>query len=123
MARLRLSAAAQADILSLLVWSAERFGDVARTRYEALPVTALADLAAEPARPGSIPRPELGSGIRSYHLHHSRTRARGVEGAVRRPRHLVLYRIERDGTVEVGRVLYDAMELEHHALFDLPEDR
>jgi toxin ParE1/3/4 len=122
-ARLRLSAAAQADILSLLVWSAERFGDVVRTRYEALLVAALADLAAEPDRPGSMPRPELGSGIRSYHLRHSRKRVRATEGAVRRPRHLVLYRIERGGTVEVGRVLHDTMELERHALFDLPEDR
>lgn len=123
MARLHLSAAAQADILSLLVWSTERFGDVARKRYEALLVAALADLAAEPDRPGTMPRPELGSGIRSYHLRHSRTRVRGTEAAVRRPRHLVLYRIDLDGTVEVGRVLYDAMELERHVLFDLPEDR
>lgn len=123
MARLRLSAAAQADILGLLVWSDERFGEAARTRYEALLVAALADLAAEPDRPGSLPRPELGNGIRSYHLHHSRTRVPGKRGAVRRPRHLVLYRIERSGTVEVGRVLHDAMELERHALFDHPEDR
>jgi toxin ParE1/3/4 len=122
MARLRLSAAAQTDILSVLIWTTERFGILARTRYEALLAAALVDIAADPSRPGSIPRPELGGGIRSYHLHHSRKRVPRDQGLVGRPRHLVLYRAEVVGIVEVGRVLHDAMELERHVLFDLPED-
>ena len=114
MARLRLSAAARADIVALLAWSAERFGDRARDRYETLLATALADLANDPMRLGSAARPELGDSIRSYHLRHSRARAAGGEGPVGRPRHLVLYRLDGAGIVEVGRVLHDAMELDRH---------
>jgi toxin ParE1/3/4 len=33
---------------------------------------------------------------------------------VRRPRHLIVYRVTADGCVEVVRVLHDAMELERN---------
>ncbi len=36
MARFRLTDAAQADIVSILAWSHEQFGQEARQRYEAL---------------------------------------------------------------------------------------
>jgi toxin ParE1/3/4 len=110
----RLSAAAEADIVELLVYTQERFGDVARQRYEALLVAALRDIAADPHRPGSVARPELGRAVRSYHLRHSRGHARTPDGLVRRPRHLLLYRTVRPDLIGVGRVLYDGMELERH---------
>ena len=122
MARLRLSAAAQDDIVDLLAWTARRFGARARTRYAALLAAALADLAADPARPASATRPELGAGVRSYHLRHSRRRVRGDDAPVGRPRHVVLYRTDPAGTVEVGRILYDAMELERYQPFARSED-
>ena len=75
------------------------------TRYAALLATALADLAADPARPTSAARPELGAGVRSYHLRHSRRRVRTDDSPVGRPRHVVLYRTDPAGTVEVGRIL------------------
>jgi toxin ParE1/3/4 len=110
----RLSAAAEADIIDVLVYTQERFGDVARQRYEALLVAALRDIAADPQRPGSVARPELGFTVRSYHLRHSRGRARTPDGLVRRPRHLLLYRTVRPEMIGVGRVLYDGMEIERH---------
>ena len=115
MARLRLSALAQADIVSVLSWTAERFGDQAQARYERLLAKALRDLSVEPLRLGSSARPELGNGVRSYHLRHSRRHSK-----VARPRHLILYRIAAGSIVEVGRVLHDAMELERRVAFDFP---
>jgi toxin ParE1/3/4 len=117
MARLRLSALAQADIAHVLSWTEQRRGDRARERYEQLLSSALRDLAVDPLRLGTVPRPELGEGVRSYHLRSARKQA-----GVARPRHLILYRISGASTVEVGRVLHDAMELERHATFDLPRE-
>ena len=64
----------------------------------------------QPDRIGSVERPELGHGVRSWHLHLSRERARTETGIVRRPRPFLIYRAEH-GQVVVGRVLHDAMEL------------
>jgi toxin ParE1/3/4 len=111
MLRYRLSAAAQADVVDILAWTQEQFGEAARLRYQALIVAALRDIAAQPDRPGSLDRPELGIGVRSWHLRSSRDRAGA--GLVRRPRHFVIYRMQR-GVVVIGRVLHDAMELTRH---------
>lgn len=110
----RLARSAQADIVDLLAWTQETFGEVARLRYERLLVTAFRDVAAEPERISSIARPELGEGVRSYHLRHSREWARTGYGIVIRPRHLVLYRVARADLIGIGRVLHDAMEIERH---------
>jgi toxin ParE1/3/4 len=112
--RYRLSAAALADIVDILARTEERYGEAARIRYEALIVAAIRDLAENPERPGASIRPELGVGARSWHFRLSRDRARGQSGPVRRPRHLIVFRIGDGGIVEIGRVLHDAMELERH---------
>ena len=117
MARLRLSALAQSDIVQLLAWTEQRHGERARERYEQLLSSALRDLAAAPLRLGTTARPELGEGVRSYHLRSARKQA-----GVARPRHLILYRTRGTSIVEVGRVLHDAMDLERHATFDHPRD-
>ena len=113
MTQYRLSASAQSDILDILAWSHDQFGDEARIRYEALIVAALRDVAAQPDRPGSIQRPELGAAVRSWHLRLSREHARATTGIVRHPRHFLIYRFE-PGLVVVGRILHDAMELSRH---------
>jgi len=113
MGRYRLSTTAQADLIDLLAWTQRQFGDAARKRYEALLVTALRDISSQPDRSDSVERPELGDGVRSWHLHLSRERARTETGIVRRPRHFLIYRVEHDQVV-VGRVLHDAMELARH---------
>jgi len=118
----RLSAAARTDIIDILAWTHERFGEQARQRYEHLLVTALRDIAAEPERIGSISRPELGQNVRSYHLRHSRDRAQHESSFVRRPRHFLLYRFTPPDLIGVGRVLHDAMEIERHLPADYDDE-
>lgn len=50
MVRYRLSDAAQGDVLSILAWTHEQFGEAARLRYESLIVAALRDVAGQPDR-------------------------------------------------------------------------
>jgi toxin ParE1/3/4 len=118
MSKYRLSRSAQRDIATLLARTKERFGEIGRRRYRTLLTTALRDIAADAGRRGSAARPELGDGVRSYHVRRSRDRARTADGVVARPRHLVLYRLIRPGLVGIGRILHDAMEIERH----LPDD-
>ncbi len=113
MLRYRLSAAAQGDVLAILAWTHEQFGEAARLRDESLIVAALRDVSSQPERPGSLARPELGAGVRSWHLRLSRDHLKTGVGGVRRPRHFLVYRVE-PGLVVVGRVLHDAMELARH---------
>ncbi len=111
MTRYRLTHAAQTDILSILAWSHDQFGEEARQRYEALISAAIRDAAARNDELGRTPRPELGDGVFSWHLAQSRRRSRG--GKVRRPRHFLTCRLDGDVLV-VGRVLHDAMDLRRH---------
>ena len=113
MLRYRLSDAAQADVINILAWTHEQFGQAARLRYESLIVAALRDVATQPDRPGSIARPELGAGVRSWHLRLSRDHAGTGAEVVHRPRHFLVYRFE-PALLVVGRVLHDAMELARH---------
>ena len=110
-ARYRLTHTAQADILSILAWSHDQFGEEARKRYEALITTAIRDAARAGHDASLRDRPELGDGVFIWHLAQSRSRSPG--GNVYRPRHLLICR--RDGDIlVVGRVLHDAMELRRH---------
>lgn len=111
MAEYRLTQTARADILSILAWSHEQFGEEARKRYEALIATAIRDAASRSDEGGPTLRPELGEGVRTWHLSRSRARAPGGRG--HRPRHFLICR--RDGeTLVIGRVLHDAMDLRRH---------
>lgn len=113
MLRYRLSGAAQADVIDILSWTHEHFGEAARLRYESLIVAALRDVATQPDRPGSLARPELGAGVRSWHLRLSRDHVAAEDSVVRRPRHFLIYRRE-SALLVVARVLHDTMELERH---------
>jgi toxin ParE1/3/4 len=117
MARLFVSPPAERDIESILAWTHEAFGAAGRLRYEALLVRAILDVADDPERAGSRSRPEIAAAARTYHLYHSRNRVPAATGRVRRPRHLLLYRTNDDGRIEIGRVLHDSMDLARH----LPE--
>jgi toxin ParE1/3/4 len=114
MAVYRLTEAAEADIVDILARSEAQFGSAARLRYERLIVTAMIDVATDPARPGSLVRPELGPDVRSWHLRGSRDRAMGSNGIVQRPRHFLIYRPLDGAMITIGRVLHDTMELERH---------
>lgn len=114
----RLSKPALEDLLQILVYTEEHFGKAARERYEDLILTALMDLAAEPERHGSRAQPELGAGVRVYHLRYSRDRGSPRSGRVRFPRHVILYRQISPAVLGVGRLLHDAMDLERHVRSD-----
>lgn len=113
MAILRLSPPAEQDIENILAYSESEFGETARLRYEALLETALRDLASDPDRAGVRRRGELGPSVRSYHLLLARDRAKTAHGIVRRPRHMVIFRVSGN-VLEIGRILHDAMETEEH---------
>lgn len=118
MARIVLAPLAENDIEAILAHSQRRFGEQARLRYEALLVQAIQDIAEDPERPGSHLRAEIAESARTYHHDFSRDRVDSAASRVRQPRHFLLYRAKADGTLEVGRVLHDSMDLERH----LPQD-
>ena len=80
MPQYELARTARADIVELLAHTEANFGGIARLRYERLVATALQDIADKPDRIGSVARPMFGQGVRSYHLRHSRERARTEHG-------------------------------------------
>jgi toxin ParE1/3/4 len=113
LALVRLSELAEDDIVAILARTEEAFGEAARLRYERLLAICLRDLAIDPLCRGSSARPEIGDGVRAYHLRHGRARLPN-SSRVRRPRHFLLYRVLAPELVGVGRVLHDAMDLPQH---------
>jgi toxin ParE1/3/4 len=112
--KIRLTLPAEQDVAKILDDSASTFGVAARSRYEALLQAAIEDLRTNPRRPTSADRPDLGLGVRSYHLRFARRRAGKGAEKVRSPRHLLVYVIESESEVLILRVLYDAMDLRMH---------
>ena len=103
MPQYRISNAARADIVDILRLSQTQFGDQARQRYQALILAALQTIAGTPYRIGSHDRDEIAPGLRSYHLIYSRQKANPPHGTVKRPRHIVFYRVANDDVIEVVR--------------------
>ncbi len=111
MQRVVVAPAAEEDIVEILTWSHEHFGESARLRYEALLTQAIVDIAENPESAGSMSREELADGARTYHLWHSRQRSAKTVVLVAKPRHLLLFRVNAKGEIEIGRVLHDSMDL------------
>jgi toxin ParE1/3/4 len=100
------------DLAEVIEWTQREFGEDATSRYEALLLQALMDLADDPWRPGSRARTEVDAGeLYSYPLSSSRRRSRGAK--VHRPRHLLLYRI-KPGLVRILRILHDSRDVGRH---------
>ena len=112
MARFRLSLLARADFAQILAISSERWGVEGRRRYAAILVAAMRKVAAEPEGPTTRDPGALMHGIRSFHLQNAR--ARDPDAKVRRPVHVLYYRVPRAGLVEVVRVLHERMEPRRH---------
>jgi toxin ParE1/3/4 len=69
-------------------------------------------VADEPEGPVTKKRPELRSGIRSFHVRYTR---RSAEGAgVRKPVHVLYYRVAQEGVIEIVRVLHERMDPSRH---------
>jgi toxin ParE1/3/4 len=105
----RFSPEALDDINAIWVWSSKRFGVTAAQRYELLIEQAVSDLANSPYRTGSQPFAVLGESLRVYHLQQSRRRVARAKDRVKRPRHVIYYRILDDSMIEIVRILHDQM--------------
>lgn len=119
MARFRLSLLARADLAQILAVSAERWGLEGRRRYAAVLTAAMRKVAAEPDSAVTRDRAELARGVRSFHLRHA-----GIgdtEARVKRPVHVLFYRVVHPDLVEIVRVLHERMEPSGH-LGREPED-
>lgn len=119
MARLRLARPAQIDLATILSVSEERWEAEGRQRYADHLAAALRQVAADPDGPLSRARPELRAGIRSFHIRHVHETA--VPARVRRPVHVLFYRVIDDEVVEIIRVLHERMDPRRH-LDEAPTD-
>jgi toxin ParE1/3/4 len=112
----RLTEAAASDISVILRETTRQFGPLQRRRYAALIPRAIEMAAEQPDRPGSRPRDELATGLRSLHVE---TAARRRGAAV----HVVYYLggLLEDGShgIIVVRVLHERMEPLRHLTRDL----
>ena len=104
--RVRLGDAAERDLVNILEWTAENFGVRQSLLYRDTIVRAIKELTNGPDVPGAKVRDEIMPGVRTLH----------VARHGRRGRHLLLYRIVRGRTMEVGRILHDGMDLQRHLI-------
>lgn len=97
----------QAD--AILLRTARRWGTDGAARYDRLFLAAFAAIAADPAGPGSRPIDGV-EAVWTYHLRLAR-RALAVDQRVREPRHIVIYRLANDGTVEILGLAHDRQHI------------
>lgn len=103
----RLTATAEADFQNIIDWTHDQLGEKQALVYEETVVAALEALSDGPTTIGVKERPEIAKGLFTLHV------ARGN----RRGRHFVLFRVAERGrtrTIEVLRLLHDAMDLHRH---------
>jgi toxin ParE1/3/4 len=99
----RLSNTAEADYDEILRWTAQRFGVLQAASYGDLLTAALVRLERGPTIAGARRRNEIGAGLHTLHVG-------------RRGRHVILFCIgsESARTIDVLRILHDAMDLARH---------
>ncbi len=110
--RTRLTANARRDLVIILTSSRDRFGPKAQHRYRTLLEQAVADLAADPTRPGVRRAPGVKSDIWIYHGRRALPRV-PLENRVSRPRHVLAFKLLGE-TVVILRILHDAMDFPRH---------
>jgi toxin ParE1/3/4 len=93
--RVEITEPAARDFDEIIDWTVRRFGDDAAMRYSDLIAQAFQDLEDDPLRMGSRAIPGPPDGLLSYHLGYRRKRARSSLGYVRKPRHMIVYRVDR----------------------------
>ncbi len=104
--RVQLTDRAEVDLISIKIWTTEKFGASQAAKYLEVITSALEDLMTGPEPIGSMSREEIGPNIRSLHVHR-----RGNKG-----RHLLVFKEARNQTIEILRLLHDSMDLTHHSL-------
>lgn len=102
--RIRLGSEAERDFAQILRYTLEKFGERQAGDYRALLIDALTSLTRGPQVPGSRARDEIRAGLRTLHIGR-----RGRPG-----RHFVMYRTSDAQTIDVLRILHDAMDIARH---------
>ena len=109
----RLSASAETDFQAIVRWTARQFGPRQAAAYAQILSAALISLSeAGPKAGGVRKRSDIAKGL--YTLHAGR--------GGKRARHFMMFRVTRGKgreTIDVLRILHDAMDLARH----LPPDR
>jgi toxin ParE1/3/4 len=102
----RLSAAAERDFANIIDWTIERFGKRQAEIYAEVLIAATQTLHSGPAVTGVKARSEIGKGIFTLHAARGSTKAR----------HFLMFRVslDDDATIDVIRILHDAMDLPRH---------
>jgi len=104
--RVQLTEMAEVDLISIKIWTTEKFGSSQAAKYLKAIGSALEDLMLGPEPIGSKSREEIGKNIRSLHV-----QRKGYRG-----RHLLVFKVTKNKTIEVLRFLHDSMEVTHHSL-------
>ncbi len=100
----RLSQDAETDFAEILIYTHDIFGDSQARTYQGVLADALATLSEGPTVLGSVALDDILPNLRSLHV-----ARRG-----RRGRHFILYRAADGQTIEVLRILHDAMDIARH---------
>lgn len=102
--KVRLAAAAEADVRAIFLWTVEHFGVEQARRYRATIFAAFRDLDDGPEAAGVRDRAEVGRGLKSLH----------VARHGRRGRHLILFTAGAENRIQILRILHDSMDLARH---------
>jgi toxin ParE1/3/4 len=102
MARIIRSPRAKQDIVNVLRYTKEHWGEAQAREYRDLVKEALIAIALDP-RCGKA-RDELRPGIRGHH----------IKQPGRNARHILFYRVTADDAVQVVRFLHDSMDFDQH---------
>ena len=111
--KLRLSGLADRDIHSIWKYTLSTYDCDQAFAYSELLEQAIKDIVTDPERPSSIPRPDLGAGVRSYYIALSKYRS-GT--GIKAPRHVIIYTLRQADEVYVLRIVHDRMNLGHQPM-------
>ena len=89
--------------------SETKFGAAAAEKYAAQLLQAMFDVADDPYRRGSKPFGDSDGTVRLYHMSYSRDRVSNPPGAVRKPRHVLVYEPASMDTVDIIGIVYDTI--------------
>lgn len=111
--KLKLTGLATQDIRGIWKYTVRQYDIAQAVAYSELLEQAIQDIVADPNRASSIPRPDLGIGVRSYHIALSKFRS-GT--GIKSPRHVVVYALRKADEVLVLRIVHDRMNLRQQPL-------
>lgn len=109
--QLRQTGQANRDFEDILDYTAVTYDEDQARAYAMLLGQALRDIEEDPEHPSSLPRPKLGSQVRSYHIELSKKRS---GSGVKSPRHVIFYTLKYPGVVKVLRILHDRADPKRH---------